>query len=858
MGFSGRAGRRGASAPGDGPGGGTRSCPTPTGRGRTQVVETTRDARGIRSLERLAQDLRYGFRSLRRTPAFAATAVLILALGIGMSTAMFTVFRAVVLQELPVRDPDRIVTLWTYRDPTIPLALTPRQFVELRRESRALQDAAGVVHYGAPAAAVREGDRSLSLNEAMVTANFFEVLGARPVLGHLLRPQDGDEAMLLQPELGGRPAGREVAVISYRTWQRQFGGDPGVLGRRLTTTYNQVSYSIIGVAPPGLDYPVGADYWILLRPGDLVNVVARLAPNATPVAAQSEFLSTVQVLDRDRRDARYPTNATVQTMTQEVLGDARPVLVALTAAVALLLLIACVNVGNLLLLRASMRTREIVIRRTLGGTYGRVARLLFVESALLGAAGGALGLLIAQGLLRLLLALAPAQIPRMDMIRITGMPMGVAIGVTLLTVMLFGVLPALAAARGNLASGLRLDARSGTGTRRRRRVRQSLVVSQVALAVILLAGAGLLVRSLQQLERLDLGYDPEHLSIVELAISYVEYDTRAKLLAMPEELSRRLREVPGVEAVTPVLYRPFIGANLMQVTPVLEGQSEAQSDANAPLPLEVGGSEYFSTFRIPILRGRGFLDTDRRDAPSIVILSEAVARRFWPGQDPIGKRLRFLGSDRTDWRTVVGVAGDIRFRRLQEATPTIYVPWRQRATFGVFAVRTRDDLALLLPAIRSVVRDFDPQFDVWDARTMDDRLAGPLAQPRLSTMLLSGFALVALLLAAMGLYGVIATAVREQTRDLGVRMALGAAPELLRRDVLRGALGVTAAGVAVGLAGALVGSRLLASLLFEVSPTDPVTLVGVSVLLLVVALMAAYVPALRATQVDPMEALRAD
>ena len=444
------------------------------------------------------------------------------------------------------------------------------------------------------------------------------------------------------------------------------------------------------------------------------------------------------------------------------------------------------------------------------------------------------------------------------MIRVAGAPLGVATGVTLLAVLLFGILPVLAAARGNnLASALRLDSRSGTGTRQRHRVRQSLVASQVALAVVLLAGAGLLVRSLQHLERLDLGYDTDRLSIAELAIPFVNYDSKSKLYAMFDELYQRLRAVPGVTALTPVLYRPFVGANVMQVAPVLEGQSEAEVDANPPVPLEVGGPEYFRTFQIQILRGRGFLDTDRENAPKIVVVSEAVARRLWPGQDAIGKRLRLPG-DVAEWRTVVGIAGDIRFRRLREPTPTMYLPWRQLITFGTFAVRTRGDLGSVLPAMRRTVRDFDSQINVWAAGTMDDYLAEPLAQPRLSAFLLSGFGLVALLLSAIGLYGLMASAVRERTRDIGVRLALGATPERLRRDVLGNALVVAAVGAVVGLGGALVCSRLLAALLFEVSPTDPATLAGVCILLLGVALMAAYLPARRATRVDPIVALRTE
>lgn len=378
-------------------------------------------------METLAGHLRHALRSLRCTPAFTAAAVLVLALGIGMATAMFTVFRAVVLRDLPVRDPDRIVTLWTFRDPTVKLPLIQPQLDGLRRQSRTLQDAAGVVHWGAQAIPVTEGDLPLVLKQAMVTANFFEVLGARPALGRLLRPEDGLE--------GAAP----VAVISYRAWQREFRGDRRVLGRRLTTTQDLESYEIVGVAPPGLDYPIGADYWTRPRPFDLVNVVARVAPNATPAAARSEFLSIARVLDRERPVPVHPTNAGVESLTQSVLGETRPVLVALTAAVGLLLLIACVNVGNLLLLRSALRVREIAIRRALGASYGQVAQLLLIESTVLGVAGGGLGLVCAVGLLRVLLAFAPGQLPRMDMIRVMGAPVGVATGVTLLAVLLFGV-----------------------------------------------------------------------------------------------------------------------------------------------------------------------------------------------------------------------------------------------------------------------------------------------------------------------------------------------------------------------------------------------------------------------------------
>jgi len=798
---------------------------------------------------RWVQDLRYALRSLGRTPTFAVTSVLILALGIGMSTAMFTIFRAVVLEKLPVSDPDGVVELWTFRDPTVELALSATQVEDIGRESETLRDVAGVRHGGTGPVPLTLNGQPIVLRLAQVTANFFEVLGARPTLGRLLRSEDRD-------------ATSRVTVISHEAWRTRFGSDPDVIGRRLTWTTTQWDYTIVGVAPPGLDYPAGVDYWMPMGPGPLpgmgFDVVARLSPGATPATARAEFLSIIQRLDRRDVVAVTPTGAVARTLSDAVLGDAKPILFAITAAAALLLLIACVNVGNLLLLRAASRKREIVIRRALGASYGRIARLLMVESAVLGVAGGALGLACANGLLGLLRALAPEQIPRGDLIGLAGTPVGVAGGVTLLAVLLCGVLPALASARGDVATGLRGGARAGSGTTRHRRVRQSLVAAQVAMAVIMLAGAGLLVRSLRGLERIDLGYDADRLSIVKLSIPFIEYGSSASLNEMFDGLYRRLREVPGVTALTPLAIPPLLGANVWQARVVLEDESRAAAEANPAVPVETGGSEYFRTFGIALLSGRGFRETDGETAERVAVVSQSLARRLWPGEDPIGERLRIAGGDSTMWRTVVGVAGDTRLRRLRESDPTLFLPWRQLSTQGYFAVRTQSDLASVLPALRRTVREFSTRLDIFEAETMDSYLAEPLSRPRLSALLLSGFGLVALLMAAIGLYGVMAASVREGTHDLGVRMALGATREHLRRRVLGGALAVTAVGIVAGLGGALIGARLLTTSLYEVTPADPTTLAGVSILLLAVALIAAYLPARRATRIDPMQALRVE
>lgn len=683
------------------------------------------------------------------------------------------------------------------------------------------------------------------LAASQVTGNFFGVLGARPALGRFLQPSDDVQ--------GAAP----VMVISFSAWQRQFGGDPAVIGHVLADPGAQITYSVVGVAPPGLDYPVGVDCWTAaaLRGSPYVSVVGRLAAGSSIVAARSEFAAFAQRLDREHPGHFHPVRFEASTLSTAIVGNVTPVLVVLTAAVGLLLLIACVNVGTLLLMRAAMRSRELAVRGALGATYGAIVRLLLTESALLSAGGGLLGLACAEALRRTLVALAPAQLPRTDVVQSAGLPIGVATGVSVIAVLLFGVVPAFVAVRRNPTSPARLDARGGNDSRQRRRVRHGLVAAQIALAVVMLAGAGLLGRTLQRLEQLNLGYKAGHLSILEMSIPWAKYDTMPKILRLYDAVGPRLSSVPGVVSVTPVLIPPFLGVSVWTAPWEAEGRT-AESDAAPTAPFEVGDAQYFRTLGIPIRHGRGFLETDRENAPQVAVVSEAIAHRLWPGQDPIGLRIRV--KDDSVWRTVVGVAGDIRIRSLRDANPTVYLPYHQFNWQGFIAIRTSGDLASVLPAIRRTLSEVDPGVGLWRARTVDQFLDTPLAQPRMSALLLSGFGLVALLLSAIGLYGVMASAVREQTRELGVRMALGASPKRLLGDVLRRAMIVSAAGAAVGLAVAVLVSRFAQALLFEVGPNDPVALLGACTLLLVVALIAAYVPARLASRVDPARALQAD
>jgi len=798
------------------------------------------------------RSIRIALRGLGRTPAFTAAALTILGLGIGTAVAMFTVFRAVVYQRIPVPSPERVMVVSTYKDPTVEFGLVKSDLKVIKQQARTLREIGGYAHWGTSQGPLVDGDRTLTLGRVVVTGGFFDALGAQAVLGRLLKPEDD--------VVGAEPA----LVISYQNWQRWFGGDPKIVGHHLYEPYSQQTYTIVGVAPAGLDFPTGAGYWLTWPSPDStgglsVIAVVRLVPGASIAAAKSEFVSIVKrtPIPPWRTAENGITGAKVVPFTEAMLGDIRPALIALSAAVVLLLVIACVNVGGLLLLRASARARELAIRRALGATYADVTRHLLLESSLLALAGGLLGLFCAVTLIHALIA-APFHLPRLDVIELSDTPVFIAIGTTLLAVLLFGVVPSLLAARTDVASALRLDSRSGRDTAARRRFRHVLVAAQTALALVMLAGGGLLARSLVRLESIDLGYASDHLTHLATSWPSKKYDSVSKYYPLGEDILRRWRAIPGVVSLTPELIPPLVGENVFLARVDKEGQSPSDYTSNPIFPELSGDKDYFRTFGMPIIRGRAFADADREDAPLVAIVSEKAAKRLWPGEDPIGKRIHYL-SDSAAWRTVVGIVGDARIRALRTTAPIIYVPWRQMDFWQFnFAVRTRGDVAPILSAMRHQLTDVDPQLKLWYVHSMDELLGAPLAQPRMSTLLMSVFAVAALLLAAIGLYGLMASLVRERTREIGIRMALGALPEVLRRDVLLQALTVSGAGALVGLLAAVGTSRLLSAILFEVSPTDPIALASACGVLMLVVLIAAYVPARRATKIDPASALRAD
>jgi len=540
-----------------------------------------------------------------------------------------------------------------------------------------------------------------------------------------------------------------------------------------------------------------------------------------------------------------------------VLGGSTTILAILAAAVVLLFLIACLNVSNLLLLRAAARSHELAVRRAVGASFGDILRVLLAEGVVIALLGGVAGFVVAEVLLRALVAASPAQLPRLDSISVAGAPVLTAAVISVLATVLFGVAPALGGARGSLASPLRIDARAGGRTRERRRLQQTLVAVQTALAVVTLSGAGLLIHSLARLESIDLGFNPSHLSTFELTYPLSTYDSPAKLAALGKELLPIFRATPGVTSASTIEAPPFLGIDYGMVGLAREG---AATDTATLVASGLGDADLFRTLGVPLIRGRAFRSSDDAQGQPVAVVSQALAEQLWPGENPIGKRVGRFRRDAVSWSTVIGEVGDAHLRALRVATPTIYFPWEQ--FFGgwtaTVAVRTSSDFSNVLPSLRRALAQVDPRLTIWDAHSFDDLLGTQLATPRLSSFLLGAFALVALLLAAIGLYGVMAFTVREETREIGLRMALGAGPEQVRRDVLRRALSVITLGGGVGLIGALASSRVLVGQLFQVQPADPVSLAAACLLLGLVAVAAAYLPARRATRVDPAIALRSE
>ncbi len=800
------------------------------------------------TLAGLNTDLQYAFRNLLRQPAFTAVAIGALALGIGANTAVFTVVESVLLRPLPYRDPAQLYTVRPTPKQPNPFAMgsmSDPQFIACRSATKAFQQLAA--YDGWTWNATGAGD-PLSIHGQQVTTNFFDTLGVRPRLGRGFLPAEES------------PASAPVAIISDTFWRAHYQGGGDVLGK--TITLDSQPHTIVGVMPPGFDPTV--ELWVpaILEADNhhiaFRQVIGRLAPGATVARAKAELDSINDQMSSQEHARCCETEIAIAPLRESVVGNARPALLVFLGAVGCVLLIACVNVANLLLSRASARKQEIAIRASLGATRWRLARQLLTESAVLGIIGGLLGLIVALWGVETLVQLAPAnRIPRIDEIHFDGWAFAFNMGVALIAGILFGLAPALQLTRARETQDLK-DA-AARGSARSGVLRSVLVMAEVALALILLIGAGLLLRSFEKLRAVNVGFRPENVVAISVQLKGKPYESTAQAQRFDSEVLQRISHLNGVTAAGLVNWLPMSEA-LVQGDYKLADQ-QAPRDELAVKPAVTPG--YFRAMGIPLLKGRAFDDHDTLHSVPVAMVDEGFARRFWPHQDPIGKRISFADHPKAgdDWMTVVGVVGSIRQSDPASRHMTVYQPVGQvRAQFFLqevsFVVRSSAATASLAPSLRAQIWDVDKDLPIRNISSMQDLLYASTAEPRFQTRVLASFSSIAFLLAVIGVYGVMAYSVTQRTREIGIRMAIGAQRGHIVNMVLWRSVALIAGGLAIGLAGAWAATRVLKNFLFEITPVDPLTFAAVSLLLALVALAACYIPARRAAAIDPLVALR--
>ncbi len=800
------------------------------------------------------QDLRFGARMLWKTPGFTVVAVLALALGIGANTAIFSVVNAVMLRPLPFPEPDRLMMIFhSYPKMNLPRAsVSPRGYSYYAENARSFQSVAAFTGWRAPQNLTGSGEPE-RVRSILATASFFPTVGVPPMLGRTFSP-DEDE-----------PGRDRVAVLSYGLWQQRFGGDRGVLGSTMTLDGN--NYTVIGVMPPEFRFPSLADLWVPLalapkqRQGSLgmefLNVIGRLKASVAPSQGQAEMQRITADLLKQFPDRTESSWRVLALPLKEVLqGEMRPALLVLLGAVGFVLLIACANVANLLLARSTARIKEIAIRTALGASRLRLVRQLLTESVLLAVIGGLLGLALAYWGLAALLALIPIQLPSFIKINIDTPVMLFTLILAVATGLVFGLAPAFQISSGGVAETLKEGGRTSQAAGRHR-LRGALVVSEIAFALVLLIGAGLMIRSFIRIQQANFGFDATRVLTFEISLPQARYSDDARVRGFFQQVLQRISTLPGVVGV---------GASSGLPLSLTWTQSyDIEGKQYRPEPhshFAIASPGYFSALRIPLLRGRSFAESDSADAPPVVVIDERTARMYWPGEDPVGKRVSFDNLPNTDkprWREVIGVVGGVKHASAveEETKGTVYLPMQQEpARSMAFTVRTQGDPLPLARAVREQVLAVDSLQAVYNFRSMEQLLDEFVAQPRFNMVLLGIFAGLALVLAAVGIYGVISYSVTQRTHEIGVRMALGAQRADVVRLILSHGLRLALVGLAIGIAGALASTRALSRMLFGVSTTDPVTFAGLSLLLIAVAAVASYVPARRAMRVDPMVALR--
>jgi putative ABC transport system permease protein len=797
----------------------------------------------------LLQDLKYGGRALVKNPGFAVVAVVVLALGVGANTAIFSVVNAVLLRPLPFPGAERIVAFAGVNSSKgiSQSNMSAPDFKDWRAEQKSFD---GLAMYTAGSANMTGGDEPERVAASAVSADFFRVLAVGATRGRAILPED--------TELGRDP----VAVIGHGLWVRRFGSDPGVIGKRIEISGR--SLEVVGVMPEGFNFPQRAEVWSPLqldvskeaRDNRSYPVIARLKEGVTLEAARAEMDAVTGRLAQEYPVTNGGWGLQLERLQDSIVGQLRKLLLVLLAAVGLLLLIACANVANLTLVRAAARRRETAVRLALGASRVRVVRQLLTESLLLAFAGGALGVGLSVWLTALLVALSPKNTPRLDEAGVDARVLLFALGAAVLTGVVFGLAPALQASRTSLGEALKEGGRGMAEARGR--ARGLLVVAEIAVSLVLLVGAGLLVKSFMRLQKVSPGFDASNVLTMRVSLPGARYPEPRKKAEFYASLTERLKSLPGVESAAATLSLPLNGSNFSVGRAYIREGRPLTPEESANSAYSVVTPEYFRALRIPIVKGRTFEDRDDVGAEMVAVVNETLARTAFAGEDAIGKQITIWRDEKFP-RRIVGVVADARPQSLDaDAGPQVYVPERQDAIWGGMSlvVRTKGDPEALTQAVRNEVRALDRNQPVYDVKTLAQVVADSTAYRRLAALLMAGFACVALLLACVGLYGVISYAVARRTHEIGIRMALGARPRDVLRLVLRQGGALVLAGVGLGVAAAFAASRALASMLYEVSPGDPATYALVAVLLACVALLACLVPARRATKVDPMVALR--
>jgi putative ABC transport system permease protein len=817
----------------------------------------------------LWQDFRYSLRTFSNNPGSTIVAITVLGLGIGANAAIFSVTNATLFRALPYPNPGRLVFVWENKlsKGMHQEHVSAGDFNDLRAQNQVLDDMGAI---RSQSSVLISGETPERIETAAVSPAVFKLLGMKPILGRAFAPDED------------QPDKNHVALLSAGLWERHFGRDPNVLGTKVLVDGS--SFTVVGVAPAGFRIPTSSsELWIPYTPkteelaaakrgeSRFLDVLASLRLGTTLARAQTELQAIAATFARQYPDSNEGYSVELVPLREQLIGNVRPTLWMLMAAVLAVLLIACVNVAHLLLARAGSREKEIAVRTALGANPARLVRQLLTESIVLALAAGLFGLLLAYWGSWLLARLAPLGLPQTrDMtageLTLDWRVLAFTLGVSLLTGVAFGLAPALSSARSNLNLILRSGGRGGAGSRTRSRLRDILMVCEVASSAALLVGAGLLIRSFAHLEEVNPGFRADHLLTMQLSLPPLRYPG-AKIGAFYEQLLQRVDRLPGVEQAGICRFLPLTG-NDASLNFQIEGQPRL-SDADQPrAKFRSASAGYFEAMRIPLLRGRLFDDRDTQGTPKVVIINQTAARRYWPGENPIGKRiLSGVDEDQHSWSTIVGVVGDVKYSGLDSITsPETYYHYRQippdemnvaEGTMAL-AIRTDGDPAAVASAVRGELHSLDPAQPLFNVRTMDQLVDNSVAQPRFRTFLVSAFAALALVLVALGLYGVVAYSVSQRVTELAIRVALGAEPAGILQLVLSRVAGLTLLGLVIGVAISFAGRGILARFLFGVSPADPLTLLLVCLLILSVAVGASLAPALRSTRVDPAIVLRSE